>query len=181
MPASLPGGGPKRPRRPTAETRWIFRLVAGEDLLYADFGFEPTATTDLGTIGNIVFLDLDGDGVQDPGENGISSVTLQLLDSSGNPIAVTETDADGGYDFSGLPAGDYQVEVVDSNNVLRGLNLTVGSNPTTTITLAAGQGLQQRATFPTRPQVDSGRSATWSGMTSTTTETSTAVSFRSRE
>ncbi|MEM9598078.1 MAG: SdrD B-like domain-containing protein, partial [Acidobacteriota bacterium] len=106
------------------------------DVLTADFGFDGPA---LGSIGDFVWLDTDGDGVQDAGELGIEGVTLDLLDASGDVVATMTTDEDGAYDFTGLLAGNYQVRVTDLGGVLDGLNLSGGTNPTGTIALAAGQ------------------------------------------
>jgi hypothetical protein len=53
-------------------------------------------------IGDRVWEDLDGDGVQDPGEPGIAGVRLRLLDRTGKVLAVTSTDEHGRYGFSGL-------------------------------------------------------------------------------
>ena len=50
-------------------------------------------------IGNFVWLDLDGDGIQDPGELPLAGVTVTLLDASGNVVATTTTDANGEYYF----------------------------------------------------------------------------------
>ncbi|MBP7822072.1 MAG: hypothetical protein KA010_04060, partial [Saprospiraceae bacterium] len=53
-------------------------------------------------IGNRVWLDSNGDGVQDPGEAPIQGVTVQLL-KSGSVIATATTDAQGRYVFSNDP------------------------------------------------------------------------------
>lgn len=69
----------------------------------------------LGTIGGTVFLDADANGVQDPGERGASGVVVHLLDTAGERIATAETFAyacEGLYIFSGVPPGNYTVEVV---------------------------------------------------------------------
>ncbi len=50
-------------------------------------------------IGNRIWLDSNGDGVQDPSEAPISGVTVQLL-KSGSVIATATTDAQGRYVFS---------------------------------------------------------------------------------
>ncbi|MEM8930060.1 MAG: SdrD B-like domain-containing protein, partial [Acidobacteriota bacterium] len=128
-----------------------YDVTATTDVLTADFGFDGTP---LGSIGDLVFLDEDGDGIQGVGEDGIAGVTVDLLDSVGNIVATTTTDASGAYDFVGLTAGDYQVRVSDVGQVLTGLNLSGGSNPTT-ITLAAGQDYDD-ADFPYAPSSGSG-------------------------
>ncbi len=65
-----------------------------------------------GSIGDLVWLDVDGDGVQDDGEAGIAGfgVSLTGTDSDGNPVPMTTTtDASGKYLFENLPAGSYTV------------------------------------------------------------------------
>ena len=57
-----------------------------------------------------MWQDIDGDGVQDPGEPGIAGVTVTLYDSNGNLIATQVTDVNGNYLFTGLQPGTYIVE-----------------------------------------------------------------------
>ncbi|MGL5908561.1 MAG: SdrD B-like domain-containing protein, partial [Phycicoccus sp.] len=68
-----------------------------------DFGYRNTNS---GSIGDTVFLDVDGDGTADAGE-GISGVTVTLtadVDGDGTPETFTRTtDANGHYRFDGLP------------------------------------------------------------------------------
>ena len=87
-----------------------------------DFGFVPTAA-----IGNLVFQDLDGDGLQDPEDFGVDGVGVTLIgggtdgiiiddpatpeDESADNTTVTTTTSGGFYFFDGLiPAVEYQVE-----------------------------------------------------------------------
>ncbi len=51
-------------------------------------------------IGNLVWLDVDKDGIQDGDEPGIAGVIMELLDANGNVIATTTTNATGGYYFN---------------------------------------------------------------------------------
>lgn len=51
-------------------------------------------------IGNYVWIDTDGDGVQDPEEAPVPGVTMELYDAVGNLLATTVTDANGEYYFS---------------------------------------------------------------------------------
>lgn len=81
-------------------------LGAGEHNPDQDFGYNYN-----GSIGDTVWLDLDGDGVQDAGEQGIPGVTVYLYDGGGNLIGEAVTDADGKYLFEDLPPGDYTVQV----------------------------------------------------------------------
>ncbi len=50
-------------------------------------------------IGNRVWLDTDGDGIQDAGETPIAGITVQLV-KNGTVIATATTDANGNYYFS---------------------------------------------------------------------------------
>jgi hypothetical protein len=68
---------------------------------------EPTAS-----LGDFVWEDQNQNGVQDSGEPGIPGVTVELLDSDGNLLATTTTDANGQYQFSELTPGGYSVRFV---------------------------------------------------------------------
>lgn len=52
-------------------------------------------------IGNLVFMDTDGNGVQDPDEMPISGVTVNLYDGSENLLGTVLTDSEGKYVFGG--------------------------------------------------------------------------------
>ena len=83
-------------------------LVSGENDLTWDLGLYQTAC-----LGDFVWNDADADGVQDAGETGIASVTLQLLACNGQVVqATTTTDANGWYQFCDLLPGSYQVRIV---------------------------------------------------------------------
>lgn len=79
-----------------------------------DAGFVPKVS-----VGDLVWLDTDRDGVQDAGERGIAGVTLSITkadgspvtDIFGNPVTTTTTDANGNYVFDNLPVGQYKVTV----------------------------------------------------------------------
>ena len=77
--------------------------VANETDSTIDFGFLPT-----GSIGDRVWNDLDGDGVQDVGEPGLVGWTVNIFGPYGYMNAQV-TGADGFYTFSNLPAGSYVV------------------------------------------------------------------------
>jgi len=92
--------------------------IAGANNHTLDFGF-----TQLGAIGNYVWVDENSDGVQDEGERGIPNVTVQLKDSAGTVIATTTTDSQGGYLFTDLPPADYFVDV-DESTIPTGMTQT---------------------------------------------------------
>jgi VCBS repeat-containing protein len=74
-----------------------------------------------GSIGDFVWHDLYHgpchlvDGIQDAGEPGISGVLVNLLDAGQAVVASTLTDASGLYQFTGLAAGTYFVEIAPDN------------------------------------------------------------------
>ena len=98
------------------------------------------------SIGDFVWSDTNGDGVQDAGEAGIENVTVDLvwdLDGdgvidAGEPVLATRTtDAAGDYDFGELIFGNYIVDVTDVNGVLAGATLTTANDPLA-VTLPVG-------------------------------------------
>lgn len=68
-----------------------------------------TAPLGCGSIGNRVWEDLNGNGIQDTNENGIQNVTVFLLRCTGDTLVQTSTDGNGLYRFNQLAAGDYKL------------------------------------------------------------------------
>ncbi|MBK7954618.1 MAG: carboxypeptidase regulatory-like domain-containing protein [Candidatus Accumulibacter sp.] len=64
------------------------------------------------SIGDFVWCDTNGDGLQTVGELGVSGVTVELLNSSNAVVATTTTNSSGSYSFANLDPGDYKVHVV---------------------------------------------------------------------
>jgi hypothetical protein len=75
-------------------------------------------------IGNRVWNDTDGDGIQDAGENGLSGVEMELVNGVGAVIASVTTAADGTYYFSSA-AGVNTVGMVYNVNILPNTNYVV--------------------------------------------------------
>ena len=100
--------------------------------LTLDFGLVPKVS-----VGDLVWLDSDRDGVQDVGEPGIAGVELALttaagdpvVDLDGNPVGTVLTDADGHYLFANLPPGEYTVAVVTPPPGLIPTTPSSGSDP----------------------------------------------------
>ena len=92
-----------------------------------DFGYVSPCN---GAIGDFVWNDLNGNGIQDANEPGINNVMVSLFDSQNHLLNSTTTinngTIDGYYQFTGLCAGTYSVQVKNP----------VGYNPT--LTNAAG-------------------------------------------
>ena len=80
-------------------------VIAGEVTKDVDAGLTDPGTASLG---NLVFLDTDKNGIQDGSETGVQNVTVTLF-LGGTAIATTTTDAAGNYLFTGLKAGTYTV------------------------------------------------------------------------
>lgn len=79
-------------------------------LLGGQAGFEYDFCERLpSSIAGNVFEDLNEDSDRDPGEVGIESVVIDLIDDGGKIIASTETASDGSYRFEGLAPGKYNL------------------------------------------------------------------------
>jgi SdrD B-like domain/Domain of unknown function DUF11 len=101
--------------------------------LTVDFGFFSNQPPSL-CLGNLVWLDLNNNGIADPGETGIPGVTLRLIGADGvTVIATTTTDANGNYQFCGLQPGTYFVEVDRTSTGVAGLpsstDIVTSGNP----------------------------------------------------
>jgi len=65
-----------------------------------------------GAIGDFVWIDANGNGIQDDDEVGLEGVTVNLLDSDDNVVDTTTTGPDGGYLFTLQSSGTYRVQFV---------------------------------------------------------------------
>ncbi|MEJ8851345.1 SdrD B-like domain-containing protein [Variovorax rhizosphaerae] len=87
----------------------VYTLGVGQQNLTVDAGVYKTAS-----IGDRVWTDTNGNGVQDAGEAGKAGVTVQVYTSvngaPGTLVGTQTTDANGGYNFTGLKPGDYIVK-----------------------------------------------------------------------
>lgn len=78
-------------------------LAAGETGIGYDFG-------ELGQgLGGFVYVDLNGNGVRDSGEPGITGVTVTVTNTATSVATTVVTDATGAYLVSNLAAGTYRI------------------------------------------------------------------------
>jgi gliding motility-associated-like protein/uncharacterized repeat protein (TIGR01451 family) len=125
-------------------------LVSGEENKTIDAGLIRPIV--LSSIGNKVWEDTDGDGIQDANELGIPRVIVILTgtDANGNPVTLRDTtDANGLYSFDNLLAGSYKVTYLKPTGYEftypnQGSDATLNSdaNPVTgqTQTIVIGEG-----------------------------------------
>ena len=90
---------------PSSGETGAIAIVSGAAVVDVDAGVVSPAT-----IGDTVWVDLDGDGTHDPGEPGLAGVTVELRDSGGALVATTTTDPTGNYGFTVDP-GLYTVSI----------------------------------------------------------------------
>ncbi len=76
----------------------------------ATLGSQNGGCSATASIGNLVWNDLDQDGIQDEGEPGVAGVAVELWQAS--KLDETTTASDGSFSFSGLTPGDYHLEFI---------------------------------------------------------------------
>jgi hypothetical protein len=141
-----------------------FDLAAGQVYLNADLGYEATGSS--ATIGDLVWIDADGDTLRDPGEPGLAGITVQLLEDTTIPadgipdvqIATTVTGSDGTYLFAGIVANgvrDYFAAVSVAQPALSAYNITTPTSysypnvPAGASYVSADFGFRQKTTGTT--------------------------------
>ncbi|RTZ94981.1 MAG: hypothetical protein DSY90_14575, partial [Deltaproteobacteria bacterium] len=131
-PASLPAGMEQTPlanpgsdfgNQDQTGDGYPVHLGSGEENQTADFGYNFSPENNLGALGDRIWVDSNGDGVQDDGEPGVSGAEVTLYTAGPDGLlgtaddvaeATTTTDANGNYIFDDLAAGEYAVEVTNS-------------------------------------------------------------------
>jgi protocatechuate 3,4-dioxygenase beta subunit len=137
-----------------------------------------------GTISSFVFFDGQNTGTYHAGDAGVQGITVKLLNTAGQVVGSTTTDANGAYTFNGVAAGNYRVQVVapqgsqfstvehasgnpqlDSDVNAQGLSgsFSVVSNQTTT---GENAGLLINGNFPNTTPTEIGSGANYSTSTS---------------
>src|SRR5436190_1261516 len=119
-------------------------MKSGGSDVTVDFGYTKRAS-----IGDLVWQDTNGNGIQDTGETGIAGVTVKLFSGS-TLVSTTTTSASGAYQFNGLAPGSYTVQVDTTSAALAGFMATAvnatgstsandsNANPSTTALLTSG-------------------------------------------
>lgn len=139
-PASLPSGV-ENTADEDGNNDGITSVVLGDDdhHLTADFGYGETVVGGDATIGDVIYLDLDGDGTQGDGESGVSGQRVDL-GLPGGATLTTTTGPDGSYRFSGLADGIYTVTVVGgvADDASNSGDPDGGNDNTSTTTISGG-------------------------------------------
>ncbi|WP_291985854.1 SdrD B-like domain-containing protein [Candidatus Accumulibacter sp. ACC007] len=77
-----------------------------------DFDLSHYKNQALASIGDRVWCDTNGNGLQDTGEAGVAGVTVKLFNSAGTFLQDTTTDGRGNYSFTNLVLGKYELQFV---------------------------------------------------------------------
>ena len=88
-------------------------VAAGQNVTTMDAGIYQKSS-----IGDKVWFDSNGDGIQQSGEAGVKGVTVSLLNEKGAVIGTDITDAYGLYSFNDLGPGKYSVKVAPVDGYL---------------------------------------------------------------
>ncbi|MEM9846517.1 MAG: SdrD B-like domain-containing protein [Bacteroidota bacterium] len=128
--------------KPHVGNGYAITLDPGEENLTADFGYNynpsidvndpPNGNDPTAALGDRVWIDSDGDGVQDPNEIGVSGVQITLTGAGADGIfgtgddviATTTTDENGFYLFDNLTPGAYRTEVTSSDPAVTGVQVS---------------------------------------------------------
>ena len=139
-PLTLPGGMTQTgdPDATVNNSSTVTLTVLAPSSLTNDFGYQGA-----GSIGDLVWNDLDADGVKDANEPGLPGVDITISTTIGGSVVTytVTTDATGGYVVDGLPLGAYTVTVDPASlptGVLPVFDLDGGNDHTSAVTLSAG-------------------------------------------
>ncbi len=139
---------------PSTGRTGTYTITTAGSILTVDGGIyaTPNVNDAKATIGDKVWNDTNGNGIQDAGEPGVPDVTVTLYAGDGTTvIATTTTDGAGNYIFTNLNAGNYVVGFSSlptgyvfttqgaGTDVTKDSNPNTGTGKTTAITLAAGE------------------------------------------
>ncbi|MCY7359139.1 MAG: carboxypeptidase regulatory-like domain-containing protein, partial [Rudanella sp.] len=112
------------------------------------------------SLGDYVWLDNNGNGVQDSGEPGVPNVTVTLY-SNGSAVATTSTSTSVLYSFTGLTPGSYQVVFTAPvgttfTTPLAGSSTATDSNVNSTTGQLGGTAIVSLTAGENNPTIDAG-------------------------
>ncbi len=103
----------------------VITVSAGSIISNISAGAYEQSTIVSGTI----WYDSDEDGILDPLEEGVSNITINLIDANDAIALTTITNLDGIYTFTDPIEGTYRVELID-NDTLELTQNKIGGDPT---------------------------------------------------
>ncbi len=120
-------------------------LVSGHNDMTWDAGIVNKVS-----MGDYVWLDTNGNGVQDGGEAGVAGVPVKLVNVDTGAVLTSATDSTGYYGFGNLQPGNYYVEFTQptgysftqplaAGNTATDSNVSVGGNRTPNFLLQSGK------------------------------------------
>jgi len=83
----------------------IFQVLPNEIIVNNSAGYQL-----LPKVGNLVWLDINRNGIQDDTENGIEGIKIYLIDENNEIIDSTSSNENGAYLFDSLDIGSYSIE-----------------------------------------------------------------------
>ena len=115
-------------------------LDAGANSQMNNFGELPLATPAT-SINGFVYLDANKNGMKDPTEPGLPGVSVQLTtvtgapvtDINGNVVGIMQTDANGFFQFTSLPVGNYEVRDLPPQPIFQGTQTLDGATTAGTV------------------------------------------------
>lgn len=109
----------------TTPAAYDLQVAAGQERGGFDFGVDHA-----GIVGDRVYNDANGDGLQQAGESGLDGVTVRLFDAAGTTLLDQKaTDSEGYYRFLGLPNATYKLRVDTSTVPLNPPGFTQTQDP----------------------------------------------------
>ncbi len=95
------------PAAGTAARTVVFNIKAGDIDLHWDAGIVES----IGALGDYVWHDRNGNGLQDEAaDQGVPNTQVELFASTGQAVATTTTNQAGYYRFSSVPIGQYYIQ-----------------------------------------------------------------------
>ncbi|MHB8972532.1 MAG: SdrD B-like domain-containing protein, partial [Pirellulaceae bacterium] len=117
--------------------------IADVQLRAGDEGYEYDFCEHLpSSLAGYVYHDRNSNGLRENGEEAIPGVTVTLYGQGGLPVAVTQTNAQGYYQFAALSAGMYRLVESQPSDWLDGQDTTGTINGTPAGTVAGNDILQ---------------------------------------